>query len=153
MGHRITAIVTKLPINKGKADYYDVPVNIHEGYAIIGLYAPHSDYWAEKLGIADNSSKGSSIILDNSTTHFIANEICQGMYALINTDYFGGIGEQHAGVFRDGNAELPVKTGAINECLKFIGVQAREELDEFDTIRLGKYRNFDAFFEKYWDIE
>jgi hypothetical protein len=45
-------------------------------------------------------------------------------------------------VFKDGVAlGRPVIHGdAINEALRMFGVQASPEIDEFDTVRLGRHR-------------
>jgi|GEM_PF-4784657 len=47
MGHHITVLITKLPIDLVQAQALDVPVFIEGSFAIIGLDAWHSDYWAD----------------------------------------------------------------------------------------------------------
>lgn len=66
----------------------------------------------------------------------------------IETDYFGGPGEQHAIVYKDGqvvstnvwnpNAD---RFNPINKALKFFGLIKDDGVDEFDTINLGHYRS------------
>lgn len=151
MGHKITALITKLPIDEERAIEYDVPVFKENGYAIIGLFTDHSDYWENKLEFIEERGSSNEIILDRMITHYIANKICKGQYALIQTNYFGGLGVQHAGVFYDNKAIVPIEESAINRCLAFIGVRKINGLDEFDSLQLAKYREFDKYFKKYWD--
>ena len=58
-------------------------------------------------------------------------------YAEVQTDYFGGCGEQYASV-KLGNSIMTCRS--INDALRQIGVKAEEGMDEFDTVGLGKYR-------------
>lgn len=78
-------------------------------------------------------------------------------YLVIRTDYFGGAGEQSAElkkVDEDGN-DIHIKIYEdkyypINEALVELGVIRENEngrmQDEFDTINLGKYRNYYDFW-------
>ena len=59
-------------------------------------------------------------------------------FAEIQTDYFGGCGEQYASV----KLGRSMKTcSSINEALRLIGIEAKDGMDEFDTIGLGQYRS------------
>jgi hypothetical protein len=66
--------------------------------------------------------------------------------ASISTDYFGGVGEQSAKLFID-NKKVYDKSDEfeycypINEVLRMMGVVAKTNMDEFDTIGLSKYRS------------
>ena len=84
---------------------------------------------------------------------------CQsGSYAYIETDYFGSVGTQAAGLFESGKLIEVYKGGdsdidttmpwperlleqPINKVLRKIGVLRNPELDEFDTLGLGEYRH------------
>jgi hypothetical protein len=149
MGHYITAIIGKSPIEKNVAVDYDLPYFEHNDFVIVALDEAHSDYWAEKLDLFDSTER--QVILDCKTTHFFAKAIGLKKYAIINTDYFGGAGEQFAAVYENGEMIMPTKEGAINEALKMLGVKCIKDCDEFDSICLGNYRNFDDFFDKYYD--
>lgn len=68
--------------------------------------------------------------------------------ALIETDYFGGSGNQSAKLLLDGKIifnesdEMNLNViGPINSVLKQIGVTRSVPNDEFDTIGLSKYRS------------
>jgi hypothetical protein len=150
MGHRINAIITRDTIDQRKADEYELPV-FHEGdFTIIGLDAAHSDHWTQELSMEYGRDYGEQIINIPVTLHF-AYEMRIKKFALVHTDYFGGIGDQHAAVYENGKMIIGGKDVWINDALREIGVVKKEGMDEFDTISLGDYRNFDTYFEKYYD--
>jgi len=81
-----------------------------------------------------------------------------GIFAYIETDYFGGVGTQSAGFFKDGKLLESYKGDTrnidptipwpdrlldepINKVLRKIGVLRNPDLDEFDTLGLGEYRH------------
>jgi hypothetical protein len=87
-----------------------------------------------------------------ATTSKIPEDFMKGkMIAKINTDYFGGSGNQSAKLFINGELEYEVddeydySLRPINTVLKKMGVVKKDGMDEFDTIGLGKYRNNDDF--------
>jgi len=65
----------------------------------------------------------------------------------ITTDYFGGSGHQTAKVFIDNKKvydksdEFEWNEKPINTALKMMGIQRNPQMDEFDTIGLGRYRS------------
>lgn len=83
-----------------------------------------------------------TIWVDKSMIKFIETYCKNGLLAYIETDYFGGIGEQAAILFKNGNLIIPEyeKDWLINSVLKKIGVIKKNNLDEFDTINLSEYR-------------
>ncbi len=149
MGHQITAIVTALPIDQHKALKFDLPVFSENGYAIVGLDVAHTDYWTDRLNFPDDD-EDREIILDCQLTHYFAQELSINKYAIIHTDYLGGIGEQFAVVYDRDRVIMATTAGAIDLALRLIGVKCLPGLDEFDSINLAKYRHFDRYFEKYW---
>jgi hypothetical protein len=65
-----------------------------------------------------------------------------GTFAKVDTDYFGGFGEQKARFYHRGdNVFQSDDDGSINEALKRLGVSRSETEDEFDAIGLGSYRS------------
>lgn len=69
----------------------------------------------------------------------------------IETDYFGGFGEQSAKLYRDNLVLMNEDTrkdpvsNPINQALKMMGVEAKPGMDEFDTVNLGRYRTNEDF--------
>jgi len=149
MGHNISAIICKLPINSEQAKELDFPIFTEGDFAIVALDANHSDYWAERLGVGYRAM--SDMMHDSAVTQASAKALGISKFALIYTDYFGGTGEQYATVYENGRRVLGVTSDGINQALSVIGVTRSENEDEFDSIRLGKHRRFDDHFEKYWD--
>ena len=158
MGHHISAIVCKPSADIEKVAEFDLPIIRAGKFVIIPMDAAHSDEWTKRLGLGFGESR-SKVILDGNFAHHVAMIASEGDYALIETDYFGGAGDQVAAVYRR-EQEKPlfasdrVRSGAINQALKVIGVRASMWGvlgDEFDALGLGKYRDFEDYFERYYD--
>lgn len=147
LSHHIEAITTKGSIKEELTKPFDIPVFLQDGFSIVALYPAHIDYWCKKLDIKYDSK--SVIFSDCSVTHYFAKKLGLHEYAIIMTEYFGGIGEQYASVYRENQLIMPETEGGINKALKLIGVVKKNGKDEFDTIQLNKYRSFDSYFENY----
>jgi len=69
----------------------------------------------------------------------------------IETDYFGGFGDQSAKLYRDDiilmneSTQKDIVYNPINKALKMMGIKAKKGMDEFDTINLGRYRTNEDF--------
>ncbi|WP_067900299.1 hypothetical protein [Nocardia vaccinii] len=71
-------------------------------------------------------------------------------FAVVLTDYFGGIGEQWAAVSVDGG---PVRSvNAINTALRALGIRATAGSDEFDTVGLAAHRSTPDYLNRYIDL-
>ncbi len=77
--------------------------------------------------------------------------------AYIDTDYFGGAGEQAAVAARDGDVVFGPRQddhGPINSALRILGVRKEKDLDEFDTLGLGLFRDngklVRAYYLRHW---
>lgn len=108
--------------------------------------------------ILDSESGGDKIVWTElkedilATTNILSKEFIKGkMVAKIKTDYFGGMGSQSAKVFEDGEIimsqddEFRFGCFPINSALKLLGVVGKNNLDEFDTVGLGDYRDNSQF--------
>lgn len=146
MGHNICAIIGHAdqanlePIKK-----YQLAAAFENGFAIIILFDESMYYWHNKTGL-DMDSESEDINWASPLSFFLAEEIGFKQYAIIQTDYFGGIGTQCASLYEDRIAII--KDTSINEVLFALGVSPTEGTDCFDTINLGDYRN-DEYY--YWD--
>lgn len=73
----------------------------------------------------------------------------------VETDYFGGYGDQSASYYKDGKLiyEDLNSHGCINECLSRMGIVRDKDnygkVDEFDTIGLGKFRTNESIIKWY----
>lgn len=69
-----------------------------------------------------------------------------GSLVYLETDYFGGVGQQAAACWKDGaRISLHEQPGAINAALVELGVTPTGTLDAFDTIGLGKRRSMSDY--------
>ncbi len=74
----------------------------------------------------------------------------EGSVMYVETEYFGGVGEQAAIVWKDSQLLMPPKkadSGPINEGLQLIGVVCEPDFDEFDTVGLGHHRSNEDWVE------
>lgn len=71
-------------------------------------------------------------------------------FAVVLTDYFGGVGDQWACAFVAGRRVEAVRD--INAALRAMGVQAAAGLDEFDTIGLARHRSTPDYLARYEDL-
>ncbi|WP_223786559.1 hypothetical protein [Marinicella meishanensis] len=147
MAHNIEAMITQDPIDEAVANSFDLPVFRRGNSSIIALHPNHSDHWSSKLDMPYVAS--GDIICDCPVIHHMANQLGLKSYAIIRTEYFGGMGEQYATLYSNGNQLIPETENAINLILAALGVVKDKEKDEFDSIGLGDFRNFDGCFESY----
>ncbi|HEU4453449.1 MAG TPA: hypothetical protein VFR81_10325 [Longimicrobium sp.] len=74
-----------------------------------------------------------------------------GAVAYVETDYFGGTGEQAAIVWKDGRIYSgPEKSriGAVSDALRRLGAEKGDAHDEFDAIGLSRHRHNDGWIEQ-----
>jgi len=159
MGHHISAVLLKGHFDQQQATSFDFTViQLPQEIVLFPLHDGYCDHWSEKLGIAGFKSEEPQL---NSCVvhHMITTIAAEPLFAVIETDYFGGTGSQSAAVYR-GSCEImsPSSTGIargrdskgpINHALKMLGVLPHRGLDEFDTLGLGRFRDFDDLFERY----
>jgi hypothetical protein len=117
MGHMIEALIaTSAPA--GKATLFDGAITVALPPPVLFLVPLTDALWIREVSSA-------------------------GRVAYIETEYFGGIGEQAAAVWEDGRLIMPATlapSGPINEALKLLGVQRTATQDEFDVAGLGRHR-------------
>src|SRR5262245_29265409 len=118
MGHHISALVAKAPIDLAAARRFDLPVFMQNGFAIVALHPEHCDHWTAALALTNDSF--SKILLDCSTTREFAKALGMTRYALIETDYSGGLGSQLATVYQGPQLEMAATPDGINAALRLI---------------------------------
>jgi hypothetical protein len=159
MGHHISAVVLSGSFNEDRALSFDMkPIHISADLTLLPLDAEYTDYWAEKLRVSGFVSD--CPLLNSSVIHHMVNAIAdKPLFAIIETDYFGGKGSQAAAVYRGGSEIMPPEStaiapvgasiGPINKALRLLGVTASNGRDEFETVGLDRYRDFYELFDKY----
>lgn len=155
MGHSITAIILKDTFDKNKANAFDlVPIALDFGLTLFPINHYYSACWQHKLktsGLLDISCMECILFPREMAIYEILKKISHSNnpeYAIIVTDYFGGIGEQYASVFVNANNANKNVTN-INEALIHLGVFPKNSLDAFETIGLDKIRTQPAHLDKY----
>ncbi|MDG9670834.1 hypothetical protein ONV78_24055 [Hahella sp. CR1] len=134
MGHNISGIVTSFKYQGDLPHLYLVG-----NYAFIPLCARTKGFRGS--AIAPFARFGSNL---TPKIKKLTKELSfTGMCGFIETSYHGGYGSQLAVVWEYGSIIYgPVESGeAINEALKLMGIWRHEGKDEFDTARLGWYRD------------
>lgn len=159
MGHNISAIIVKGTCDKRVADQLDL-IGIPLGFdlTLFHIDCHYSEYWQDRLktqGVLKVNARSpvpfprESVIgtLVSKLTH---HKTCQ--YAIIATDYFGGIGSQFANAYL-GHEVIDKEVTTINQALQVLGVIPTDSrVDEFDTVGLGKYRSAPDHLDKYGDL-
>ncbi|RAV55934.1 hypothetical protein DIU36_16615 [Mucilaginibacter rubeus] len=147
MGHHINAIIGRAPINEEQAKTYGLALVYEAGYVIVILDWDSVFYWSTKLNLSCDSTI-EDLDWDCELIHYFASQLNFTDYVLIKTDYFAGNGEQYASLYKNGFCCW--HGHSINIALAGIGVKRNMEMDEFDALNLGEYRDSEYY---YWDGE
>lgn len=161
MGHNITAIILKGEFDKALAkDFGLIEKNLGFGLNLFHIDGWYSAYWQHllktdgELEITNINKDWFMIIPSERALAKIMKRISKQnkpVFAIILTDYFGGVGFQWANVFCcSTNADRNIET--INQALRYLGVKAKTGSDEFETIGLEKIRVQPEYLEKYRDL-
>jgi hypothetical protein len=145
MGHHISAVLLRGPFDEHRARSFDLkPIPLTAGLTLFPLTAGFCDHWAEQLGVMGFVSERP--LLNCRVVHRLMQEVArEPFFAVIETDYFGGKGDQAAAVYcgdREVMAPAESTVGPINAALRHLGVRALPGKDEFDTVGLGWFRDF-----------
>lgn len=154
MGHAISAVVVAGSVNLDRARAFDTKmVPCLAGFTLIALDADYMDVWADKLNI--HGDVADRPLANTRAVHHMIREIAgAATFAVIETDYFGGVGQQSAAVYRGEEELMAPETadyGVINSALRLLGVPRRSAYDEFESLGLGNYRDWGDLFNDYRD--
>ncbi|MET7401532.1 hypothetical protein ABZS66_49430 [Dactylosporangium sp. NPDC005572] len=151
MGHHITAlIVTGEPDPAAAAGWGVEPVPLGEGRWLVPVTHYFTAYWQARLGetaALDVPASFPVVFPREGVVLRLAAALATGPFALVMTDYFGGVGDQWACVFAGGRRVGGVER--INAALRELGVERRGGLDEFDTVGLGAHRHPPEELDRY----
>jgi hypothetical protein len=147
MGHSLQALITKFSILRDFASEYDNAIVVNLEVQSMGLL-PLSFAFLDEIKPDEQKGEFPYTGLVRLTKHLetiilpLSNEY---PIAYIQTEYFGGVGEQGAIAWHMEKIVYPPSIvwgiGPINMALKKLGVNQKDGLDEFDTLGLGKFRN------------
>lgn len=159
MGHNIKALILKGGYDKTKVTKYDlVPIDLNEeGITMFHITDEYVEYWQHIIinGVSLNSldTLYPTLFPYSKVLNHIMKQVSSTtcLFAVIQTEYFGGMGEQYACVY-EGETIVPMKGTTINEALQLLGVLRLQDLDEFDTLGLSNYRRTPKYLDKYCDL-
>lgn len=155
MGHSITAMVARLPVDLAAAEQLGLHVIQRPGgFVVLPLWAELVDRWAERLG--GEGFRSERPLLDALVLERVAKRVLgpEALYAIVETDYFGGAGDQAAVVYRGSRqvmAPRVARIGPINAALRRLGVERGASRDEFEALGLDGFRSFDDLLEAAGD--
>ena len=158
MGHCISAVILKGNFDPEISRFHDL-LGIKLGFDLTMFPISHyyTACWAKIIGVSEQlpGIKPKNLIFpcDLVIAHLMSkiSHQAQPLYAIIETDYFGGIGGQYALVYQ-GNCLVSEDITQINPALAFLGVKNQDGMDEFDTVGLVNYRAMPEYLDKYIDI-
>ncbi len=159
MSHAISAIILQGDFDSEIATSYDlIGIGLDVELTMFPITHYYTACWRQKLnipGILPGENPFNLLIFpcELVVAHLMMKitDRAEPLYAAIATDYFGGIGEQWALVYR-GTQLADSKITQISPALKFLGVKCQAGMDEFDTVGLAKYRSMLGYLDKYVDI-
>jgi len=144
--------------DKEKAASFDLlPKDLGFNLTLFHIDHNFSGVWQYRLKTTDHleiTNIDSVIFPTETAIAEILKQICENHnpeFAIIQTDYFGGVGNQYANVFT-GTTNTGRHISTINQALKHLGVSAKDGLDEFDTVGLGKIRSQPDYLDKYRNL-
>jgi hypothetical protein len=157
MSHSICAIVMRGPFDATAAAMFDLAgIALGADLTLFHITHYHTACWQNTLGI-EGDLEGvfpPSLILPRERVIAVLMERITGrepLFAVIATDYFGGVGQQWAQVYR-GHAPADPSVTAINPALRMLGVKAKPGRDEFETVGLDRIRQAPDSLDRYVDL-
>ncbi|MEO0591412.1 MAG: hypothetical protein AAFZ11_12760 [Pseudomonadota bacterium] len=178
MGHHINALIGSRHTLAKLIDRFGTPEPTEVKFGLV--IVPLDDRRLDEIGMWDEQPIGDFCYLKQSMADEMGRWLGQGRALYIETDYFGGMGSQHAAVFENGKmlSHRSISTFAkktkrsmldvlarmfskpqtaskspISEGLAELGVEAEGETDEFDALGLGEFRMLEALgcYNDDWD--
>lgn len=141
MSHCVTAIIAGSPvIERITGDRGWIAVDLRDGLRLL----PLDDDDLDSLDIDFTQTIDGFTYLSPNLAQFCAGHSVFGPLVYLETEYFGGMGNQAAVAFAVGAPVPPtplVGNGAINAALRSIGIVASSGVDEFDFVGLSRYRH------------
>ncbi|MET7345218.1 hypothetical protein ACIOEZ_08140 [Streptomyces sp. NPDC087866] len=155
MSHEVCALVVAGPVDTQRALSVDLRAAlVHDGISVFPVNHYFSAYWAAKRGnsaLLDLPEDISLVFPTEAVLRDLVREITgtdRPRFAIIETNYFGGIGDQWAVAF-DGEERLTPDQASINQALAALGVRATPDRDEFDVIGLDRFRSNPDYLDAY----
>lgn len=130
---------------------------VHDDISVFPIDHYFSSYWAARRGSGarlDLPDGLPATFPEEAVLCDLVREVTgtdKPRFAIIQTEYFAGFGDQWAVAFA-GEKRLTAEQTSINEALAALGVRASASADEFDVIGLGEFRSNPDYLERYVDL-
>jgi hypothetical protein len=158
VGHNITAIVIADPFKAEIARELDlVAVPLSSPLTLFHVDHYYSAYWQAVRQCSkhlDVPSEFPGVFpRDGVLAHLVAEltGLERARFVLIQTEYFGGTGDQWACAFTGEHRETG-SSATINDALRALGVARQANLDEFDTVGLSAHRRSPEYLDRYVEL-
>jgi len=157
VGHSITALIVRGRCDPAAAAAVDLrPVILTGDLTLLHIDHNYAAYWQSVRGVV-----GELDVPEDFPTVFPRERVLASLveslvdtaspaFAILMTDYFGGVGDQWACAF-SGVARCP-SDATINGALRCLGVTRRPGRDEFDTVGLSAHRSPPDDLDRYVDL-
>ncbi|HEY5950893.1 MAG TPA: hypothetical protein VIV40_35615 [Kofleriaceae bacterium] len=158
MAHDITAIVIADPFDAEVAKTLDlVAVPLSWPLTLFHIDHYYTAYWGAVRGHTKQLDVPSEFPGEFPREGIVAQLVAEltglpaARFAIIQTEYFGGVGDQWACAFA-GEHRKTHASATINDALRTLGVVRQGGMDEFDTVGLGEHRSPPAYLHRYVDL-
>jgi hypothetical protein len=168
MGHKLHAVLGPRAAVAEFASRWVLArlVELNQGFAMVPLSAALHDDIAELANLrTPDPHPGFERLSPGVEAALRLDASRAGPVGYIETDYFGGVGEQRAIAWRagevlvgpffsktewrdDGPHTEPPGERAVNRVLSVLGVVTSERTDAFDALALGRYRDTESLATK-----
>ncbi len=161
VGHMITALIVREPFDDDAAREWDVVgVPLDRGLRLVHLSHYYTAYWQARRGESSELDvpvdfpvtfprEGVAAGLAAAVTGAAARQQ-QPTFAVLMTEYFGGVGGQWACAFVAGRRVPEAVT--INGALRVLGIHASDGIDEFNSVGLGRHRSSPNDLDRYVNL-
>lgn len=159
MPHHIIALVLKGEYDEKIAKTYDLAgKDLGFNLTLFHVDSNYAAYWQFKFGLMEFLKTPASYPSYLFPTEIVLAELMKKIsagddveFAIISTHYFGGVGDQFAGVYKN-ETLVSEKIRTINQALEYLGVMRESGLDEFDTVGLVNIRSQPDMLDKYREL-
>lgn len=157
MGHDITALIVPEPFDDAAALEWDVAgVPLGQGLRLVHVSDSYVAYQQHRRGVVADLDLPEDLP-DTFPRGAVVADLVRAVsgpaavtFALVMTEYFGGVGDQWAVAFVDGRRVAGVTD--INGALDVLGVRPEAGKDAFDSVGLSEQRSAPEELDRYWDL-
>ncbi len=153
MGHHISGVLAKTSAMIDLVEVFrnEQPIPLNQGVSFVPLDYENLD---DIVGLNSQNAIGDFQYLTPELIGVLSTVSVNCAIMYVETEYFGGVGNQGAAVFQDGNivGAPEINEWAINDALDIFEVKkGPNDLDKFEAVGLGNYRSNDDFRDTYAD--